>query len=259
MKTKGFTLAEVLITLTIIGVIAAITIPNLMQSWRKHERITQIKTAYSIIQNAVRMSVAENGSPNGWTYGTAENAGQNGSEIFAPRYILPYLKYQYICGIYGTDKRCFDNNGWKDLNGNVLDSASGGYGPTSFYQVKLQNGMDLGIWAQTPNYAAVNGNGGYHLTLYVFDVNGSKGPNQAGNDVFGFAMDDRDGIVRTFNPADVNGVHVMGTSNDIHTLLNSSYKFACSKNSQFSGGIGCTRVIELNGWEFPENYPVKKF
>ena len=46
---KAFTLAEVLITLTIIGVIAALTIPNLVQSWRKHERISEIKTAYSII------------------------------------------------------------------------------------------------------------------------------------------------------------------------------------------------------------------
>ena len=49
-KTKAFTLAEVLITLTIIGVIAALTISNLMQSYRKHQIETGLKSAYSVLQ-----------------------------------------------------------------------------------------------------------------------------------------------------------------------------------------------------------------
>lgn len=49
LKRTAFTLAEVLITLAIIGIIAVLTIPNLLQSYRKHERIVQIKEAYSII------------------------------------------------------------------------------------------------------------------------------------------------------------------------------------------------------------------
>ena len=71
---KGFTLAEVLITLTIIGVIAALTIPNLMQAWRKHEKITQIKEAYSIIQNATKMAIAEHGNPDGWNFHSSMGA-----------------------------------------------------------------------------------------------------------------------------------------------------------------------------------------
>ena len=55
----AFTLAEVLITLTIIGVIAALTIPNMMQSYKKHQVEVGIKEAYSILSNAIKMSEAE--------------------------------------------------------------------------------------------------------------------------------------------------------------------------------------------------------
>ena len=49
MKKKAFTLAEVLITLTIIGVIAAITIPNLMQKWQNEATVTKVKKGYNAI------------------------------------------------------------------------------------------------------------------------------------------------------------------------------------------------------------------
>ena len=48
-KFIAFTLAEVLITLTIIGVIAAITIPNLMQKWQKEATVTKVKKGYNAI------------------------------------------------------------------------------------------------------------------------------------------------------------------------------------------------------------------
>lgn len=42
---KGFTLAEVLITLGIIGVVAAMTMPSLIQNYRKKEATTRIKNS----------------------------------------------------------------------------------------------------------------------------------------------------------------------------------------------------------------------
>ena len=50
---KGFTLAEVLITLGIIGVVAALTMPTLMSNYRKHQTVTQLKKAYSEISQAI--------------------------------------------------------------------------------------------------------------------------------------------------------------------------------------------------------------
>ena len=60
-KTKtGFTLAEVLITLGIIGIVAAITIPGLMTKYHRHVAETKLAKFDSIINQAARMSIAEN-------------------------------------------------------------------------------------------------------------------------------------------------------------------------------------------------------
>ncbi len=56
----AFTLAEVLITLGIIGVVAAITIPGLITKYHRHVVETKLARFDSIINQAVRMSIAEN-------------------------------------------------------------------------------------------------------------------------------------------------------------------------------------------------------
>ena len=48
---SGFTLAETLITLVIIGVVVALTIPNLIAKHRNHVLSTQFKYAYNILYN----------------------------------------------------------------------------------------------------------------------------------------------------------------------------------------------------------------
>lgn len=50
---KAFTLAEVLITLGIIGVIAALTLPGLIQGYRKKVTETALKKAYSQLSQAL--------------------------------------------------------------------------------------------------------------------------------------------------------------------------------------------------------------
>ena len=56
---KAFTLAEVLITLTIIGVVSAITIPNLKNKVDTYTYRSGLKKAYSILKNAHRLSIAD--------------------------------------------------------------------------------------------------------------------------------------------------------------------------------------------------------
>ena len=73
-KSAAFTLAEVLITLGIIGVVAAMTMPVLIGNYRKNVVENQLKTVYSLISNAVRMAEIDNGegfielSPKKWTF-----------------------------------------------------------------------------------------------------------------------------------------------------------------------------------------------
>lgn len=58
---KGFTLAEVLITLGIVGVVAALTIPQLINNYKAAVLQTQFKKAYSDLNNASMLFVGHNG------------------------------------------------------------------------------------------------------------------------------------------------------------------------------------------------------
>ncbi len=72
---KAFTLAEVLITLAIIGVVAAMTMPSLIQKYQEQKRVTQLKKAYAVMQNAYLMAVKDYGELQDWGL-TITNTGE---------------------------------------------------------------------------------------------------------------------------------------------------------------------------------------
>lgn len=67
--STGFTLAEVLITLGIIGVVAALTIPGLMTAYKAHRYRSQFLKSYSIVQQAFRQMEADDVSTDPNSYG----------------------------------------------------------------------------------------------------------------------------------------------------------------------------------------------
>ena len=70
MCSKGFTLAETLITLGIIGVVAAITLPTLIGKYQKIIFVTRMKQTYTIVANAFITSKSNNGDPTEWYFGS---------------------------------------------------------------------------------------------------------------------------------------------------------------------------------------------
>ena len=58
---KAFTMAEVLITLGIIGIVAAMTLPSLVQKYRERQYVTALKKAVSVLDNAYRLFLFQNG------------------------------------------------------------------------------------------------------------------------------------------------------------------------------------------------------
>ena len=62
MKKSGFTLAEVLITLGIIGVVSAVTLPTLMSNSQYKQVGVKLSKMYSTTENAARAWVAANGN-----------------------------------------------------------------------------------------------------------------------------------------------------------------------------------------------------
>lgn len=62
----GFTLAEVLITLGIIGVVAAMTLPALVQNYKEKETVARVKKFYSAFSQAYQMAILEHGTMDNW-------------------------------------------------------------------------------------------------------------------------------------------------------------------------------------------------
>ena len=90
-RKYAFTLAEVLITLGIIGIVAAMTIPTLMTKYAKQRTETQLKAFYSRINQTLKMSAAENGDIDGLI--EQRNYSYNDEVEFLKQYIFPYMKY----------------------------------------------------------------------------------------------------------------------------------------------------------------------
>lgn len=85
MRAKAFTLAEVLITLGIIGIIAALTIPRLIVNYQKHVTISKVKKFYTEMNQVMQYSIAENGEYSTWDFSLH-------SYEFYTKYFEKYLK-----------------------------------------------------------------------------------------------------------------------------------------------------------------------
>ena len=82
----AFTLAEVLITIGIIGVVAAMTIPTLLTKIQKNETVNRLKKTYSTFSQAYKSAYVDFGSITDWEY-----YDDNVDEVIN-RYFAPYMK-----------------------------------------------------------------------------------------------------------------------------------------------------------------------
>ena len=83
-------MAEVLITLAVIGVVAALTIPNLVQSYKKKVVETKLVNFYSTINRALRLSEIDNGNSSTWEYFSGSTFAER--KVWFEKYLCPYLK-----------------------------------------------------------------------------------------------------------------------------------------------------------------------
>lgn len=173
---NGFTLAEVLITLGIIGVVAAMTIPTLMNNVQEAQFKTAWKKTYSIINQAYAKYLSDNSMT--LTYGTWSNVSDMKIAL------KPYFSYVQECENGALLGVCWNSNGAYDKTTKVLAPNSSWWNDTNKNGIILKDGillmfsMDGGYYCTGPSNA--NGNCG---RVYV-DVNGVKGPNIWGRDIY---------------------------------------------------------------------------
>lgn len=183
-KELAFTLAEVLITLGIIGIVAAMTIPTLMQKYYEKQTVSRLKETYSILTQALKLCGEENGYPEEWGL-TGRN--DESTAIVAEK-IIPYLKINIDCGMkMEKSDKCFPET-IESLNGISKGNAKKG---TKYY-VSLLNGTSLAIES-----AEVEAD----MYLYfLVDTNGAAKPNTWGKDIFEFTYRPSLGLVPSGHP-----------------------------------------------------------
>ena len=200
---KAFTLAEVLITLSIIGIVAAMTLPALIQKNQDKELIARTKKVYSDINNALLQWSNDNGvvGDNSFLFNATDSSQVvaanlikyfSGAKLCTGKNQKGCSKYYYEVK-YATKR--YDNNDtltvatWDDpriifSNGAVLVVRSNRtactpqeYSKTEYDEngtvIKNPDGSD-----KTTTYISEN------CANLIFDVNGPKRPNQYGHDTF---------------------------------------------------------------------------
>lgn len=165
-KKAAFTLAEVLITLGIIGVVAAMTMPSLIQNYQEKATVTKLKKCYSLVSQAYVSILNDEGG---------SDTLQAGDDLEMMEKFGKYLKYQKTCG---RNKGCFPNVTYKSVTGNGYSKWEDD--TTDRSRAILTDGTLIMF-----NKMRV-GEGNYLYAQIYVDINGFKGPNQLGKDFFYF-------------------------------------------------------------------------
>ena len=176
----AFTLAEVLITLVIIGVIAAITIPSLINKTNNQETVSRLKKAYSTLAQATNLIIAEEGPANNWittidnVYNLYKKHLNNAKECSASTGCFSQL----VDGGYYALNNERDTNNWNENTG--------------FRKLVLADGVQV-MFTDIRQPLCVNENlynmGSSDVCERIFvDINGEKKPNVYGRDLFVFVI-----------------------------------------------------------------------
>jgi len=171
-KIMGFTLAEVLITLGIIGVVAAITIPTMITKNQEKQNLVKLKKAYAEIAQALKLAVNENGANINISTETTER-----NHNLIENYFKPYMKIMDVCepssSVCWTDE---PKNGDGTSAHYALNTISTHYSFTTI------GGYSVYFWTSRTDSLSDNTD----IQMYI-DVNGVRGPNTVGKDIFHFA------------------------------------------------------------------------
>jgi len=180
----GFTLAEVLITLGIIGVVAALTLPNLISEYKKHVYYTQFRKAATQIENAYNMYFFDNGIEKCaeedftyWRTSSIPNFVDDMMKYFPGSIALTEDNYKEICKGYDKKKVTDSWNKENGFNAEDMCARQTDYLPSSAHGFITTSNVLYNWGLMDPGPGS-----GYYM-----DINGpDNGPNEYGRDIFIF-------------------------------------------------------------------------
>lgn len=211
IRKSAFTLVEILITIGIIGVIAAITIPPLMNNIHEMQYRIAAKEAYAKAAQAVQQMKKDNG-------GSIKNYYTNGTNMRT--LFMSYFKTVKDCTVDSCNVPTYVT---------LTNRSSGGfYGTDPFLTL---DGM---FYTFFTSYTGFD-----YISFITVDVNGQKGPNVYGKDFFMFEIieDER------FVPLGSSNSWIISPSNYCDPSPTGP-----AANSSFQG-LGCSYYV-MNGTDY---------
>ena len=230
-KHFGFSLAEVLVTMGVLGALAVLTLPTLKTNYEAHVIEAKVKTNYNLIQQAIA------NSPNaGSTYKnpTPEN--------WFKRYMKNNIKIAKDCG---STNKC-----WHDIK-SLSGSVDYGTNRDNVYSFKLENGTSIIIVKE--------GSLGNRYGIYLGDDTGEIEDAQANADMEETEDQNKETSISLW--FDINGdeppnmvgydVYILGWKNKEMLPAGYGLKSSTLKNSckTKSNGRLCMQYIIENGWK----------
>lgn len=175
MKSRfGFTLAEVLITLGIIGIVAEITVPTLMHSVQDAEFYSGAKKAFSVFSQATERMVFENS-------GSIWDASSSDATVLSKNMADEYAKYLYI--LKDDYIETMHPKDWVGYKSSIVLYGANSSG--SRYGLLLKDGTTIRFLGWQ-NCGSLGGNLTNRCGQMLVDVNGNKPPNMFGRDAYIF-------------------------------------------------------------------------
>ena len=209
-------MAEVLVTLGIIGIVSAMTVPTLMQNYQRQSYVTQLHKVYNELNQATLRYQTDRNALN------LKEAGLT-SQAAAENFIESNFKIVQKCGSNKTP--CFASS-YKKIAGT---SSIGWYTPRTNYIIA--SGTAIGV-----SYRPV---GDVLLELYV-DTNGAKGPNITGRDIFAMFIYNN-GIIDDFNFSENT------TAPMTEAARNTNYTDVCAADT--TSWHGCLGKVINDNWQ----------
>ena len=222
IRRAAFTLAEVLITLGIIGVVASLTIPSVISQYREKQTVVKLKKAYSVLYNAFLLAKQKHGTADEWNLISPDSpeGSNNALNILAEN-----MKILKFCG---NNKGCFPDMRYKALAGGTENN----YNTMSTGSKLILSDGSL-IYLSIRNSACQEKRSNQGILqetcgVIMIDINGEKAPNQFGRDTFWFAFA-KEGIIPH------------GTQN----ATGYTFENHC-KDKSTASGFGCTAWVLYN-------------
>ncbi len=195
-NNKGFTLAEVLITLVVIGVVASLTVRIVFAYVDEVERASRVKKVYSAYAQAFTRAKAFGAD----IYFKEVDKDQAAMNAWYNEFMKPSLSTIKICY---DNKGCWNSGNTYYYNGNKVRSNRAGIGiGDQIITARLADGtmVNMDMWSTQATIKSEFGIDpkGSALMVVYFDINGEKAPNKVGRDVFVMAYNADLGLIPAY-------------------------------------------------------------